>query len=195
LPITLNEIVASSHGGTHLTRTTISVREMVRGASDMLGLEPLYVANEGKLLALVAASAAELPFEALESNPSRKDARIMGATSRLNIQVGWSCTLGRERRASSTCSREINCRESVKENACTKSACQLLETVGEEALRRPGEKIIAVGLRIGKRSSIERDALGIDPGNALREPRGRSCMASAPIELFAVRRRIRRCGL
>jgi hydrogenase expression/formation protein HypE len=56
---TLNEICARSRVGMKLKEDLIPVRETVRGACEILGLDPLYVANEGKLVAIVAAEAAE----------------------------------------------------------------------------------------------------------------------------------------
>ncbi len=50
---TLNEIAASSRVGMVIDERQIPVREAVQGACEILGLDPLYVANEGKLLAIV----------------------------------------------------------------------------------------------------------------------------------------------
>ena len=55
----LNEIAAQSGVSIQIEETRIPVREEVRGACELLGLDPLYVANEGKLLAIVAPEAAE----------------------------------------------------------------------------------------------------------------------------------------
>jgi hydrogenase expression/formation protein HypE len=49
----LHEIAAASHVGMSLVETAIPVRAEVRGACEILGLDPLYVANEGKLIAIV----------------------------------------------------------------------------------------------------------------------------------------------
>ena len=78
LSSTLNEIAASSQVGMELEETSIPVHEEVRGACEMLGLDPLYVANEGKLVAIVAASAAHDALRSLQSHPLGKDARIIG---------------------------------------------------------------------------------------------------------------------
>lgn len=78
LSSTLNEIASSSEVGMELDETAIPVREEVRGACEMLGLDPLYVANEGKLVALVAPSAAQAALAALRSHPLGKDAAIIG---------------------------------------------------------------------------------------------------------------------
>ena len=78
LSSTLNEIAASSMVGMELDETAIPVREEVRGACEMLGLDPMYVANEGKLVAVVDAAAAPAALRALQSHPLGKDAAIIG---------------------------------------------------------------------------------------------------------------------
>jgi hydrogenase expression/formation protein HypE len=78
LSSTLNEIATSSRVGMELDETSIPVQEQVRGACEMLGLDPLYVANEGKLVAIVSPQAAQKALEALQSHPLGRDARIIG---------------------------------------------------------------------------------------------------------------------
>lgn len=78
LSSTLNEIATASRVGMELDETAIPVREEVRGACEMLGLDPLYVANEGKLVAIAAPSAARDALRALHSHPLGKDAAIIG---------------------------------------------------------------------------------------------------------------------
>lgn len=78
LSSTLNEIAGSSQVGMELDENTIPVREEVRGACEMLGLDPLYVANEGKLVAIVAPSAAHAALQALQNHPLGRDAAIIG---------------------------------------------------------------------------------------------------------------------
>ncbi len=78
LSSTLNEIANSSRVGIELDETSIPVQEQVRGACEMLGLDPLYVANEGKLVAIVAPLAAQKALEAMKSHPLGKDACIIG---------------------------------------------------------------------------------------------------------------------
>ena len=78
LSSTLNEIAASSGVGMELDETSLPVREEVRGACEMLGLDPMYVANEGKLVAVVAASAANTVLHALQAHPLGTDAAIIG---------------------------------------------------------------------------------------------------------------------
>ena len=75
---TLNEIAAQSRVAIRLEESTIPIREEVSGACEMLGLDPLYVANEGKLIAIVAQEAAEAVLAAMRRNPLGKDSQIIG---------------------------------------------------------------------------------------------------------------------
>jgi hydrogenase expression/formation protein HypE len=74
----LNEIAAQSGVGMELDERTIPVNEAVKGACELLGLDPLYVANEGKLVAIVAPEAAEKALVALRSHPLGREAQIIG---------------------------------------------------------------------------------------------------------------------
>ncbi len=75
---TLNEIAAQSRVAIRLEESAIPIREEVVGACEMLGLDPLYVANEGKLIAIVAPEAAEAVLGAMRRNPLGKDSQIIG---------------------------------------------------------------------------------------------------------------------
>jgi hydrogenase expression/formation protein HypE len=75
---TLNEIAHRAQVGMMLQETEIPVRETVRGACEMLGLDPLYVANEGKLLAIVAPEIAEKILARMQTHPLGRDSRIIG---------------------------------------------------------------------------------------------------------------------
>jgi hydrogenase expression/formation protein HypE len=77
----LNEIAQQSSVGIELVESQIPVREEVRGACEMLGLDPLYVANEGKLLAIVAPEVAELVVGAMRQHPFGKNSQIIGTVS------------------------------------------------------------------------------------------------------------------
>jgi hydrogenase expression/formation protein HypE len=74
----LNEIASHSRTGILLRETEIPVRETVRGACEILGLDPLYVANEGKLVAVVAAEHADGVLAAIKQHSLGIDARIIG---------------------------------------------------------------------------------------------------------------------
>jgi len=67
-----------------LAEKAIPVREDVQGACEMLGLDPLYVANEGKLIAIVAPGAAECVLEAMRKNPLGRNAQIIGTVTELH---------------------------------------------------------------------------------------------------------------
>jgi hydrogenase expression/formation protein HypE len=62
----------------NLVENSIPVRDTVRGACEILGLDPLYVANEGKLVAVVAAHAAESLVERMRQHPLGTNASIIG---------------------------------------------------------------------------------------------------------------------
>jgi len=83
----LNEIAAQSQVGIMLDEPSILIREEVRGACEMLGLDPLYVANEGKLLAIVDAKVADELVAVMRRNPLGRDARRIGTVS--GMDAGW----------------------------------------------------------------------------------------------------------
>ena len=78
LATTLNELADRSQVGIEIEETAIPVREAVRGACELLGLDPLYVANEGKLIAIVAAEAAEQALAALRAHEYGREAAVIG---------------------------------------------------------------------------------------------------------------------
>ena len=75
---TLNEIASHSRVGMKLEESAIPVRESVRGACEVLGLDPLYVANEGKLVAVVAPQAADAILKKMRAHPLGQQAAIIG---------------------------------------------------------------------------------------------------------------------
>ena len=74
----LNEIAESSRVGIRIDADAIPLTEPVRGACEILGLDPLYVANEGKLLAFVPAVDAENVLGAMRNHPLGIESRILG---------------------------------------------------------------------------------------------------------------------
>jgi hydrogenase expression/formation protein HypE len=82
LATTLNEIALSSEVCIEIYEERIPVREEVKGACEILGLDPLYVANEGKLVAIVAADLAEPLVERMKQNPYGRAASIIGEVKR-----------------------------------------------------------------------------------------------------------------
>ena len=69
LASTLNEIASQSETGIHIEESRVPVNSSVRAACEMLGLDPLYVANEGKLVAVVAPEAAPAVLRAMQGHP------------------------------------------------------------------------------------------------------------------------------
>ncbi len=78
LATTLNEIATQSRVGIRIEEEIIPVKEEVRGACEMLGFDPLYVANEGKLVALVAPDDAERVLGTMRSSEYGKESAIIG---------------------------------------------------------------------------------------------------------------------
>jgi hydrogenase expression/formation protein HypE len=74
----LNEIAAASGVGIVVEELEVPIAEPVRGACDMLGLDPLYVANEGKLIAVVPRSRADATLAALHRHPAGSRAAVIG---------------------------------------------------------------------------------------------------------------------
>ncbi len=75
---TLNEIAMSSEVCIEIDEDLIPVREEAKGACEILGLDPLYVANEGKLIAIVSAEIAERLVSCMRRNRYGQDACIIG---------------------------------------------------------------------------------------------------------------------
>src|SRR4029434_10726197 len=74
----LNEIARQSGVGMVLEEDAILLREPVRGICELLGFDPLYVANEGKLLAIVEPRSAEGVLAAMRRRGEGRDARVIG---------------------------------------------------------------------------------------------------------------------
>ncbi|HST54238.1 MAG TPA: hydrogenase expression/formation protein HypE [Pyrinomonadaceae bacterium] len=75
---TLNEIASDSEVCIEIREDLVPVREEVKGACEILGLDPLYVANEGKLVAVVSAGIADTLVARMKQNVYGRDARIIG---------------------------------------------------------------------------------------------------------------------
>jgi hydrogenase expression/formation protein HypE len=78
----LNEIAVQSQVGIELEESSIPIREQVRGACEILGLDPLYVANEGKLIAIVAPGAEDAVLHAMRGHPLGREAQVIGTVRR-----------------------------------------------------------------------------------------------------------------
>ena len=74
----LNELARDSGFGIALWEEKIPIRDVVNGACEILGIDPLYVANEGKLIAVMAPEVADAALEALRSLEGGEEASIIG---------------------------------------------------------------------------------------------------------------------
>jgi hydrogenase expression/formation protein HypE len=98
LAATLNEIAHQSGAGIHLDEASIPVRPAVDAACELLGLDPLNIANEGKLLAVCAAEDAERLLAAMRAHPLGREAAIIGkVVEDANAFVQMKTRLGGQR--------------------------------------------------------------------------------------------------
>ena len=78
LATALNELASECGLGVRLDESALPVRPEVAGAAEILGIEPLHVANEGKLVAVVAPEAADEALARLRAHPLGADAALIG---------------------------------------------------------------------------------------------------------------------
>jgi len=78
LASTLNEMAQASEVGARIEEERIPLRPEVKGACEILGLDPLYVANEGKLVAVLPGADAERLVETLHEHPLGRNAAVIG---------------------------------------------------------------------------------------------------------------------
>jgi hydrogenase expression/formation protein HypE len=95
LATTLNEIAAQSGVNITIDETSVPYLPAVRTACEMLGFDPLYVANEGKVIVIAPQSHAGKILEAMKAHPYGKDAALIGIVNKtpakrvlLNTQIG-----------------------------------------------------------------------------------------------------------
>jgi hydrogenase expression/formation protein HypE len=74
----LNEIASKSGVGIRIRESSVPIREDVQGACEILGLDPLYVANEGKLIAFVPPGDASRVLEVMRKHPDGRQSVAMG---------------------------------------------------------------------------------------------------------------------
>ncbi|MEO5904573.1 MAG: hydrogenase expression/formation protein HypE [Gemmatimonadaceae bacterium] len=75
---TLNELALDCGSAVHLAEEAIPVRDEVRGACELLGLDPLHIANEGQFLAVIAAEDADAALAAVRAVPGGEEAVLIG---------------------------------------------------------------------------------------------------------------------
>ena len=88
LASTLNELASQSGTSIEIDEESIPVRDAVRGACDMLGYDPLQVANEGKMVCVVAADQAKAALEAMQASPYGANAAIIGRVGPVDERRG-----------------------------------------------------------------------------------------------------------
>jgi hydrogenase expression/formation protein HypE len=81
LAAALNEIASAAGVGIELEEAAIPVAEPVAGACELLGLDPLYVANEGRLVAIVPPEAAEQTLQIMRQHAVASDAAVIGTVA------------------------------------------------------------------------------------------------------------------
>lgn len=92
---TLNELAAQSGTGILLDEELLPVRPEVEGVCELLGFEPLYLANEGKLIAFVPAEKTETLIAVMHAHPYGKETRCIGnVTDKAPRQVAMKTALG-----------------------------------------------------------------------------------------------------
>jgi hydrogenase expression/formation protein HypE len=95
---TLNEIAQQSAVGIEIEEAFLPIHEEVRGACELFGLDPLYVANEGKLIAIVSPDAAGDVLRAMRCHPLGAEAQIIGTVKKDQVgQVTMRTPLGTTR--------------------------------------------------------------------------------------------------
>jgi len=78
LATALNEIARQSGVGMEVVESAVPVREAVGTACELLGLDPLYVANEGKMIVIAPEGEAEAALSALKAHPLGEEAAVIG---------------------------------------------------------------------------------------------------------------------
>jgi hydrogenase expression/formation protein HypE len=78
LATVVNELASAADVGVRLAEAALPIRSDVNGACEILGIDPLYIANEGKLVAVVAPEAADAALAALRAHPLGADAAMVG---------------------------------------------------------------------------------------------------------------------
>jgi hydrogenase expression/formation protein HypE len=98
LAVTLNDFAEKSGAGIIIEETQIPIAKAVRGACELLGLDPLHIANEGKLVAVVPPDKAEAVFKAMRSHKYGQDAAIIGEVTKAHpARVVMHTSLGASR--------------------------------------------------------------------------------------------------
>jgi len=93
----LNEIAASSKVGMILVETKLPYKPQVKASCELLGLDPLHLANEGKFIAIVANHVADAVLQIMRNHPYGKDAQIIGEVTDKTNKVALETYIGSRR--------------------------------------------------------------------------------------------------
>jgi len=88
LAAVLNELATASNTGMEFDEMHVPVRREVQAACEMLGLDPLFIANEGKMVCIVRQQDADLALSAMRSSPFGKEAALIGRV--VHEHPAWS---------------------------------------------------------------------------------------------------------
>ncbi len=91
---TLNEIARESNVGIELWEEEIPLSPEVQGASELLGVDPLYLANEGKFILFIPSKEAEPALKVIKNDPLGKDAKVIGEVKDTYHKKVWMRTIG-----------------------------------------------------------------------------------------------------
>ncbi|MFK5854661.1 MAG: hydrogenase expression/formation protein HypE [Bacteroidota bacterium] len=89
----ISELVKGSDFGIKLNEENLVIHENVRGLCELLGFDPLYVANEGKVVMIVGSEDAEKVLESMKKSPFGKEASIIGEISEDHKGMAWLETI------------------------------------------------------------------------------------------------------
>lgn len=82
LATTLNEIAGQSECGMIISQEKLPQKQEVKGLCEALGLDPLYMANEGKVIVIVGEEDSQKVLETMRRNPEGRDSQIIGEVVR-----------------------------------------------------------------------------------------------------------------
>ncbi len=88
LATTLVELCEDFHITLEMDEASIPVRADVQGACDILGYDPVYLANEGKVVIIVDSHSEQKALDILKRHETGKDARVIGRITSCRVQTG-----------------------------------------------------------------------------------------------------------
>ena len=158
LATALCEIAVSSNAGIRLDEAAIPVREEVRGACELLGFDPLYVACEGRFLAIVPVGKADAALAAIRSRPGGEGARRIGSVvaddpGRLVLETRIGSHRLLERLSGRAAPADpLALATSMHEYSLVAA---MVDRVEKEARERSAVAVHRLGVRIGALSGVE----------------------------------------